>query len=63
MTTKIYSDEIKTKSKDRLLRLRKKYRFLLHTSHGGGAGGVRDSPEWRIYTTILLEIDRLLKYK
>lgn len=50
---------LKAKSPARLRSLRKKYRRLKWDSHDGGAGGVKDSEEFKYFQKVLAEIDRL----
>jgi len=54
-------DDLITKSTQRLKKIRNKYRELLHTSHNGGAGGVKDSVQYGILKNILDAIDEELK--
>lgn len=49
-----------SKSKQRLKKLRNKYRRLKWTSHDGGAGGVKDSSSFKYYSQVVRKIDELL---
>ena len=49
-------------STDRLERMKKKYRLLMHDSHNNGAGDVRDSEKYikfrDIYNAVKKELER-----
>lgn len=59
---KIYGSikDLQNKPAHRLKAIREAVRKLFHSSHNGGAGGIRDSDIGKYLLEVLAECDRLL---